>query len=166
MQLKKEKQEFLERNTKFHESLKNYEIMVLPSLDIPNVDGIPRIDIIEENLNRGRKKKDEGNVSEVHLINSKLVEYTASLNLIQLNRERAKGMKFDSSPSTLVVRSIGSSKYNKELHKRVLNGEENEVSDDGGLDKIPEDAGEDPKKHVDQKVLQNIIRNAMIARDE
>ena len=95
MQMKKEKQEFTERNVKFHESLKNLEIIVLPSLDIPNVDGLPRIDLIEENLNRDRKKKDEGNVSEVHLINSKLVEYVASLNMIQLNRERAKGMKFD-----------------------------------------------------------------------
>lgn len=47
LQLKRERQEFSDRNAKFHENLKNNEIIVLPSLDIPNVDGIPMIDIIE-----------------------------------------------------------------------------------------------------------------------
>jgi hypothetical protein len=74
----------------------------LPSLQIPCIDGIPQVYIIEENLNMEKKKKFGENVSGVKLINLKLVDFSQNINKISLNRINAKGAKIERSRSTLI----------------------------------------------------------------
>ena len=102
--MKKERQDFSERQAKMTECLQGNEIIVLPSLDITPLNKMPYIDIIEENLNMNKVKKDRVSNSSTRLMHQKLVDFNQSINKISHEYMKDKGKGVSVSDSTKLSR--------------------------------------------------------------
>ena len=50
-------------------------MVVLPSLDMPTMDMVPRVDIIEDNLKIRKKKRNDNKLSSIFLVRQKNSEF-------------------------------------------------------------------------------------------